>query len=173
MNKLKFFALALSVAAVGCSENAADSAAAAVTEQVQPVAEAAAAPVADVSAAVEVGTVFNDMRADHDAYKTAHEGKSLMVSGVVDYVDGDVEAPSVTLKAATENDKWDGATIKFAKGTDLSEIVKLTEDESQYWVITLWAEGTFDQPIKINKTGRLFDLTEAKLLKFDKKAEEE
>lgn len=171
MKKILVIALALGSILTSCKESTTETSSASGT-QVQPAAESASTPAADVSAALDISAVSNSLREDFDGYKAAHLGKPLMVKGIVSSAIMDSEEISMALDPIEKGDKWDNVNIKFAAGTDLSEVIKLFEDDQQTWKITAWVEGDFTDPMKLNDTGRPFYLENAKLLKIDKVVEE-
>lgn len=174
MKKVLFLALVVAASLSSCNQtssetgNAADSLANALVDQLKT--EVAAAPVVDVSSAVDLGVIFNDLRGDFDARVKENKDKTILFYGVVSDVTEDAENPSITLKAANPGDKWDAATVNFAAGTDLSEVNKFYLDETQEYVVTVYAEGVFSETLKLNTTGRPVTFTNAKLLKVEPKA---
>ena len=174
MKKILFLALVAGVSLTGCKQttsengNAADSLANALVDQLKT--EVAAAPVVDVANAVDLGVIFNDLRGDYDARIAENTGKTIMFYGTVNDVVVDAQSPSMMLKAANPGDKSDDANIKFVAGTDLSEAFKFWTDETQDYVVTVYAEGIFSESLKLNNTGRPVTFTDAKLLKVEPKA---
>lgn len=167
MNKIILFGAVVALFALGCKETTTESTTPE-GEATQPATETATTPAVDVSGAVDVLEYFNNMREDYKAYSETQEGKTILVKGIVSNALVDGDNITIYLDPIGEGQKWDAATANFPAGTDISEVMKLSEDEEHSWKITAYIQGTFSGGSMVNTTGRSFSLEGSKLLKVEK-----